>query len=146
MERETLPPRGRKILKTMPEHFKIISLLGSHCMLIIFYCKVVSRNRLWRVTLNLFRMLWMLSGIVKVALQIWTHRRGKRSPRSWNIALLSNHVGYLEEINLTAFEGVEKDFIKFQSSVSFLVSFWCTYVVPICIDDWISLFENHILM
>lgn len=41
---------------------------------------------------------------------------------------------------------MEQDFIKLQSNLLFLVSFWYTHVVPICIEDWVSIVENQILV
>lgn len=69
------------------------------------------------------------------SLHSWTHRRGKRSSRSWCVAPLSIYVGHWKDGNSRAFEGVELDFVKMQSNVLSLVSFWCTNEVPFCIED-----------
>lgn len=54
---------------------------------LLLHCKVA--NWLWRVVPNLFRMQWVMPDTVKEALQIWTHRRGKRSSRAWRFAPLA---------------------------------------------------------
>lgn len=46
------------------------------------------------------------------------------------------------ERNRKVFDGMQHDFIKLHSSVLALVAFWCTFEVPICIQDWISFVEN----
>lgn len=34
---------------------------------------------------------------------------------------------------------MEQDFVKLQNNFLFLVSFWCTHEIPICIEDWVAL-------
>lgn len=33
-----------------------------------------------------------------------------------------------------------------RNSFSFLVSSWCIHEVPVCIEDWVSFVENHIML
>ena len=122
---------------------------------LLLHCKVA--NKLCRVVLNLFGCNGWCP--VKEALQSWTNKRGERRPRAWSVSPLAIMWVIWKERNGRACEGLEQDFVKMQTSMLSLVSFWCTYDVPICIEDWISylwcphsyrgldLFvENHILV
>ncbi|WMV11633.1 hypothetical protein MTR67_005018 [Solanum verrucosum] len=86
-------------------------------------------NWLWRVALKMFGMQWVMPDIVKEALQSWSHRTGKRIPRAWRVAPLAIMWVIWKVHNRRAFEGLEQDFVKMQSSVSSLVAFWCFYEV-----------------
>lgn len=50
------------------------------------------------------------------------------------------------EISRIAFQGVESDFVHLRSSLLSPISFWCTHEVPMSIEDWISVVENHIFL
>lgn len=68
-------------------------------------------------------------------------------PMCMESAPLSNHVVIWKKRNRRAFEGVEQAFFNLQSSFLSLVSFWCTFEVPLCIiEDWTSFVENHIMV
>lgn len=73
---------------------------------LLLHCLVA--NRLWRVVLNWFRVHWVIPNTVKEALHTWAYRRGKRSPRAWNVTPLAV-MWLFGERNRRAFEGVEQD-------------------------------------
>nr|XP_016514716.1 PREDICTED: uncharacterized protein LOC107831463 [Nicotiana tabacum] len=115
---------------------------GENADHLLLHCQVATR--LWRMALNLFGLEWVMSGTVKEALLSWAHSRGKRTPRAWILAPLAIMWVIWKERNKRAFEGVGQDFVKLQSSLLFLVSFWGTYEIPTCIEDRASFIENHI--
>lgn len=45
--------------------------------------------------------------------------------------------------NRRVFEGIDNYYLHLRSSLSFAVSFWCTYEVP---KDWVSFIKNHIML
>lgn len=91
-------------------------------------------------------MVWVAIGDAKKeALHSWGYRRG-RSPRAWKAALLALLWVIWSGRSRRAFEGVEQDFAKRQNSLVFLVCFWCSHETPTSIEDWVSFFENDVLM
>lgn len=57
---------------------------------------------------------------------------------------ISLYVGYMKENNRQTCEGVDNDTVKLnKSSLLCLISLWCAYEVPFCIEDWISFLESH---
>lgn len=69
-----------------------------------------------------------------------------RRRRVWDVAPLALMWTIRRKRNWRAFDGVEKHFGNWRNSFFSLTYFWCTYEVPICIDDWVSYLENHIFV
>lgn len=80
----------------------------------------------------MFGMQWVMPDTVKEALQSWSHRTGKRIPRACRVAPLTIMWVIWKAHIRRAFEGLEQDFVKMQSSVLSLVAFWCFYEFLIC--------------
>uniref|UniRef100_A0A0V0HM88 Putative ovule protein n=1 Tax=Solanum chacoense TaxID=4108 RepID=A0A0V0HM88_SOLCH len=82
---------------------------------------------------------------VEVLMFSWKSGARRRRHKDWNVTPLVFMWVVWRERNRGAFEGVETSFAHLRSTLRSLIFFWCTNEVPVCIKNWVSIGENHIL-